>query len=68
MNAQSVVNIFLPNFMDAEKSFQMNLLRLTGSTSAVTIDFMLETLIYINSNSVNEALFIEESYLGKDVR
>ena len=53
------------NFMEEEKRFHMNLLRLASSKSAITIDFMLETLTFISHHSVDDALFIEEAYLGK---
>jgi hypothetical protein len=49
--------------MDEENKFILNLTRLCGATNAVTLDFILETLVYINNNAVVEALFIEESYL-----
>ena len=47
-----------------EKDFQVNLLRLAGVTSAVTVDQMLSTIAYINNQNVDEALVIEQSYLG----
>lgn len=49
--------------MDEEKKFLLNLTRLAGPTNAVTVDFMFETLVYINNNSVVEAQFIEANYL-----
>lgn len=58
------MNIVVPNFMEEEKRFQMNLLRLAGQTSVVTVEVMLETVSYITNNSIEEALFIEQSYLG----
>jgi len=50
--------------MEEEKKFVLNLTRLCGPTNAVTVDFMFETLSYINNNSVVEAQFIEAIYLG----
>ena len=46
----------------AEKVFQMNLIRLAGNTSAVTIDHMLEFFAYANKNSVVEVIFVEQEY------
>ena len=37
--------------MDEETKFIHNLTRLAGLTKAVTVDFMLDTLLYINKNS-----------------
>lgn len=65
MSVQAVVNnIISPNFLDAERKFELNLKRLSGATNAVTVDFMLETIVFINNNAVVEAQFIEEAYLG----
>ena len=50
------------NSAAAEKAFQMNLIRLSGSTSAVSIDHMFEFLVYTNSNSVHDVQFVEEIY------
>jgi len=49
--------------MDEENKFIHNLTRLVGPTNAVTIDSMLNTLLYIDKNSITEAQFIESSYL-----
>lgn len=49
--------------MDEENKFIHNLIRLAGPTNAVTIDFMFDTLLYINKKSIVEAQFIESSYL-----
>ena len=49
--------------MDEETKFIHNLVRLAGPTNAVTVDFMLDTLLYINKNSIVEAQFIEVPYL-----
>lgn len=46
----------------SENGFQMNLIRLAGDTSAVTIDHMLEFLTYTNNNSVLEVQFVEQKY------
>ena len=50
--------------MEKEKQFQMNLLRLAGKTSAVTVETMLDTISYISNHSIEDALFIEQTYLG----
>jgi hypothetical protein len=50
--------------MEEEKKFVLNLTRLCGPTNSVTVDFMFETLSYINANAVVEAQFIEAIYLG----
>lgn len=38
--------------------------RLCGPTSSVTVEFIFETLVYINNNAVVDAFFIEENYLS----
>ena len=50
--------------MEEEKRFQMNLLRLAGITSAVSVEVMLDTISFITNQSVEETLFIEQIYLG----
>jgi hypothetical protein len=60
----NVSNIMLPNFKNAERSFQINLERMMGRTDAITVDHMLECIVFINNNAVSELLFIEQGYLG----
>jgi hypothetical protein len=42
----------------------MNLERMMGRTDAITVDHMLECIVFINNNAVSELLFIEQGYLG----
>ena len=64
MNPSRALSIFQHNFLKEEKDFQANLLRLAGVTSAVTVEHMLQTLIYITNQNIEDALVIEQSYLG----
>jgi len=50
--------------MEKENKFILNLTRLSGSISAITIDCMFETLAYIDEHAIIEAQFIEANYLG----
>jgi len=64
MDPSRALHIFQPDILKDEKDFQVNLLRLAGETSSVTVEHMLQTLIYITNQNVEEALVIEQSYLG----
>ena len=50
--------------MDEDKLFIHNLTRLRGTISAVSIDAMFDSLMYVAKNAVIEAQFVEENYLG----
>eukprot|EP00981_Chlorochromonas_danica_P009887 scaffold2859_cov126-Ochromonas_danica.AAC.1 len=46
----------------SEDKFKLNLKRLSGLTSAVTIDDMCEVMAYIQNNGVHDLSFVEEPY------
>ncbi len=50
--------------MEEEKQFQINLLRLSGKTNVINLETILDTMSFISNNSIEDALFIEQNYLG----
>ena len=62
--AVKVINIILANVMENERKFIYNLRCLKGRADAVSIDTMLETLLYIGNNSVDSGHFLTEEYLS----
>lgn len=45
-----------------EEKFKLNLKRLCGLTTAVTIDDMCEVMSYIQNNGIHDLSFVEEAY------
>jgi hypothetical protein len=60
----AVVNMTLSKYLDEERKFVLNLTRLCGATNAVTVEYIIEAIIYINNHGIVEGQFIEENYLG----
>lgn len=48
--------------MSTEREFLMNLKHLCGSTNAVTVDYVLGAVSYINQHCIEECQFIVEEY------
>jgi hypothetical protein len=46
----------------SEEQFKLNLKRLCGLTTAVTIDDMCQVMDYIQTNAVHDLSFVEEAY------